>query len=355
MYQKEYNSMNEQIDPRSGLNADVMEKAVPRPRSGIRPTAVIAAVLVIALMAVPVMAAAMPWILERIAPQLTERLEPVQRSVTNNGITMEVVGASVRGNVAELVIRIEGESLVDPVGVAPSLVTNREGLESGTFHSIRDYEGVEEDRANGIYYYQIIMMYRPGMSLEEILAGEMTVTLEDIMLSSGAYDDVSFPITPVESDQITRIKMSDLVEYGFNSFGCENIQNCKDGCALEHEVIFPCEEMVYQVTEEVGITCITYVDGLLHIQMKMVTGDRYKESAFCAPYLEDAYGNEKLGLIGYQFNQDDAEKRIGYSEYIFSISPEELEDYVIRLDYSYTIHPQCEVTFRFTEDEVEVN
>lgn len=355
MYQNEYHSMNKEINPRDGLNREVLEKALPRRRTRFRPAAVVAAVLVIALMAVPVMATAVPWILEIVAPQLTEKLEPVQRSVTNNGIIMEVVGASVRGNVAELVVRIEGEALKAAVGVAPSLVTNREGLESGRFHSILDYEGVEEDRANGIYYYQIMMMYRPGMSLEEILAGEMTVTLEDIVLSSGAYDDVSFPITPVESDEITRIKLSDLEEYGFNSFGCENIQDCKDGCDMEHEVIFPCEEMVYQVTEELGITCIAYVDGMLHIQMKMVTGDRYKESAFCAPYLEGADGNEKLGLIGYQYNRDDGTSRLAYGEYIFAVSPEELENYTIHLDYSYTIHPQCEVTFHFTEDEVEVN
>ena len=344
--------MNERINPRTGLNDEVMEKAVPQRRNGIRPTALIAAILVIVLMAVPVMAETIPWILEVVAPQLTEKLEPVQRSVTNNGITMEVVGASVRGNIAELVIRIEGESLAGAAGVAPSLVTNREGLVSGTFHNIRDYEGVEEDCANGIYYYQMIMMYSP-MSLEAILAGEseMTVTLNDIMISSGAYDNVSFPVTPVESDEITWIKMSNLVEYGFNSFDFVNIEDN----GMEHEVIFPCDEMVYQVTEEVGISYITYIDGKLHIQMRMTTGNNHKESVFCAPYLVDVYGNKKLDLIGYQFSQDDGVNRLAYSEYIFEVSPEELENYEIHLDYSYTIYPQCEVTFRFTEDEVEIN
>jgi len=94
MYQKEYNSMNEQINPRATLNAEVMEKAEPRPVRKFRPAAAIAAVLVVVLMAVPVMAAAMPWILDFISPMLGTELEVVQRSVTNNGITMEVVDAS---------------------------------------------------------------------------------------------------------------------------------------------------------------------------------------------------------------------------------------------------------------------
>lgn len=352
MYQKEYNSMNERINPDSGLTAEVMEKTVPRGGRTFRPAVAIAAVLIVAMMAIPAMAAAMPWILEQIAPQLAQKLEPVQRSDTNNGITMEVVGASVRGNKAELVIKIEGESLKDPVGVAPQLVTNRDGLKSSEYRAIRDYEGVEEDRANGIYYYQMLVTYRGGISLEEILAGEMTVTLDNILLSSSEFDNAGIPITPVEEDQVARIKMSDLKEYGFNSFGCENIGACKSGCTMEHKVIFPCDEMVYAVTEEVGISCITYIDGKLHIQMKARTGSIYQASQFWAPYLVDAQGNEKMGLQGYRFAQDDFTNQLEYSEYIFNISPDEMEDYTICLDYSYWIRPQCEVTFHFTEDEV---
>lgn len=352
MYQKEYNSMNEQIVPDNGLNAEVMEKAVPRSRKAFRPATAIAAMLVIAMIAVPVMAAAMPWILEVVVPQLTESLEPVQRSVTSNGITMEVVGAAVRGNQAELVVSIEGESLKNPVGVAPALVTNRDGLESGTFHALNDYEGAEQDRANGIYYYHVLMTYREGISLEEILAGEMTVTLDNIWLSGSEFDDVRIPITPVDPEQITLIKMSDLKELGFNSFGCESIKDCKQGCTLEHEVIFPCDEMEYAVTEEMGVSCIAFIDGKLHIQMKMTTGSTYQESAFCAPYLVDGEENEIRPLLGYQFARDDGTSQLSYSEYIFAVSPEEMENYSIRLDYRYTIRPECEVTFRFTEDEV---
>lgn len=346
--------MNQQLLPDGALNEKVMEKAVPSRRKTFRPAAVMAAVFVAALLSVPVMAAAVPWILEQIAPQLTEKLEPVQRSVTNNGITMEVVGASVKGNQAELVVRIEGESLKNPVGVAPSLVTNLEGLASGTFHAIRDYEGAEQDNANGIYYYQILMTYRDGISLEEILAGEMTVTLDNIWLSGSEFDDVRIPITPDESDQIAMIQMSDLKAYGFNSFGCENIKECRDGCTMEHEVIFPGDEMVYAVTEEMGISCMTYMDGKLHIQMKMTTGSTYLESAFCAPYLVDGDGNEIRTLRGYRYAKDDFPNQLYYSEYSFAVPPEELENYTIRLDYRYMIRPDCEVTFHFTEAEVTV-
>lgn len=352
MYQKEYNSMNEQINPRAALNAEVLNQAMPRRVRKFRPAAALAALLVVAMMAVPVMAAAMPWILEYITPMLGRELESVRRSDTNNGITMEVVAAAVKDNQAELVIRIEGESLKNPVGVAPSLVTNRDGLASSEYGAIYDYEGVAEDRANGIYFYQILMNYRKGTSLEEILDGEMTVTLDHIWLSGSEYDSVRIPVTPVDAGQLTTVKMAELKEYGFNSFGCENIQECRNGCTMEHEVILPGEEMVYPVTEEMGVSCITFIDGKLHVQMKMTTGSTYQAHAFCAPYLVDGEGKKIGTLRGYRFAQDDFTTQVCYSEYVFEAAPEEMENYTIRLDYRYMIRPECEVTFHFTEDEV---
>lgn len=352
MYQNEYKKMNEQITPDASLMEAVMEKATPRKKNAFRPAVAVAMILVMVLVATPVMAEHMPWILERIAPQLVEKLEPVQRKHTNNGITMEVVGASVKGNKAELVVRIEGEALKDPVGVAPHILTNRDGLSSAAFTAISDYDGVEEDRTNGIYYYQVLMTYRTGISLDEILAGELTVTLNNIMLTSSAYSGVRFPIAPVDSMQLSMIKMSSLQENGFNSFGCENIKDCRNGCTLEHEVIAPSDDMVYAIADDVGISCIAFIDGKLHIQMKTKTGSMYQESAYWAPYLVDADGNEKYGINGYYYSKDDGLYQSGYSEHTFNISPEEAENYTIRLDYRYWIRPYCEVTFRFTEDEV---
>ena len=352
MYQNEYRKMNDQINPDAALMGAVMEKAVPRKRVAFRPAVAVAMIAVMLLAATPVMAEHMPWILERIAPQLVEKLEPVQRKHTNNGITMEVVGASVRGNKAELVVRVEGEALKDPVGVAPHILTNRDGLSSGAFTAISDYEGVEADRANGIYYYQILMTYRQGLSLDEILAGELTVTLNIILLTSSEYSAAGIPITPMDSAQLSMIKMSELQEASYNSFGCENIKDCRNGCTLEHDVIAPCEDMVYAITEDVGISCITFIDRKLHIQMKTKTGSMYRESAYWAPYQVDADGNEKYGMNGYYYSRDDGTYQSGYSEHTFSISPEEMENYTIRIDYRYWIRPECQVTFRFTEDEV---
>lgn len=188
MLKEEYRRMNEQVNPGEGLKETVMQRITPRKHRRLRPAAAIAAVLAVVMMAVPVMAEC-TWILEQIAPELVEKLDPVQRSVTSNGITMEVVAASVKGNRAEMVVKIEGEALKESNDVWPSLVTNRDNLASSETYGLLDYEGVEKDRENGIYYYQVLMNYRKGTSLEEILAGEMTVSLESVTVSGCTSDE----------------------------------------------------------------------------------------------------------------------------------------------------------------------
>lgn len=352
MYQKEYKSLNDQIQPNRNLDALVLEKVMPRRRTAFRPAAVITAVLITALMVVPAMAAAMPWILEHIAPQLAAKLEPVQRSDTSNGITMEVVAASVKGNTAEMVIRLEGESLVKPVGVAPSLVTNRTGLKSATIYSLNDYEGEQEDKDKGIYYYQMTVRYQKGISLEEILAGEITVTLEDILITGFSSEEMETLGALKDSGQVIMIPMTELKEHGFGSFGCENIKSCAYGCKQDHEVIFPVDETVYDVTDKLGITCAAYYDGMLHIQVRACVDRDYKDFGYWEPCLVDRQGNRKQSLQGYTYAVGTGGSRVEYGEYAFVIPYEELENYTIQFDYGYRLQTECEVSFYFTEDEV---
>ena len=56
--------------------------------------------------------------------------------------------------------------------------------------------------------------------------------------------------------------------------------------------------MIYAISEDVGISCIAFIDGKLHIQMKTKTGSMYQESAYWAPYLVDADGRSRIDDAG---------------------------------------------------------
>lgn len=356
MYQKEYKRMNEQIVPKRDLEAAVLENAVTQKRTVLRPAVAIAAMLVLVLVATPVMAESVPWILERIAPQLVEKLVPVQRSDTNNGITMEVVGASVKGNKAEIVVKIEGEALKAPVGVYPELRTDRNRASSGTIHSLTDYEGVENDKNQGIYYYQVLITYGKIFPLEEALNREITVRLGDIVTNTLAAEETEIPLILTDAEEVTLCPVAELEKRGYNT-GWGDSPEYPHGCSLGDCVMRVSGEAVYDVTEDLSLVAASYIDGMLRIQLRARNThgkDQNPVWGYLGPWLTDAEGNRVESVYCNFFSTAPGEMRVEYAEYIFDIPPEELESYTlaVRLETMNTLSADCEVKFQFTEDEI---
>lgn len=349
-----YRKMNEKIQPDPELNGAVMERIAPRRRVNFRPLTAVAAMLAVILLATPVMAECIPWILERIAPELVEEFVPVQRSNTNNAITMEVVAASIDGDVAELVVKLQGEVLVDPVGVAPFLEISTTGHTKTTIYSIRDYEGAEIDWANGIYYYQVEMTYRDGTPIEEILGNEMTVVLEEILISGFSSEDVEVPVIFTDYAQITVVPERAMKDYGFSSFGWGDSEGYEYYGDLDKYVLMTPGESVYDVTDKLSLTGAAYIDGKLHIQMAAVdVNGGEPEWGYRSPCFLDSEGNQITNIYRNYFAINEGGHRIDYVECIYDIPQEELENYtmVVKLEYYDMIPCNCQVTFQFEEME----
>lgn len=356
MYRNEYKRMNEQIVPGRDLADAVLEKAVIRQRPAFRPAVAITAMLVLAMMAVPAMATAMPWILEHVSPHLTGKLEPVQRSHTNNGITMEVVGASVKGNKAEVVVKIEGEALKAPTGVFPELRTDRNRESSGTIHSLTDYEGVEDDKNQGIYYYQVLMTYGKILPPEEPLNREITIRLGDIVTNTLAAEETEIPLILTDAEKVTLRSVADLEKRGYST-GWGDSPEYPHGCSLGKYVMQVSGEAAYDVTENLSLIAASYIDGKLRIQLRARNTygkDNNPVWDYLGPWLTDGEGNRVESVYCNFFSTAPGEMRVEYAEYIFDIPPEELENYTlaVRLETLNTLRADCEVTFRFTEDEI---
>lgn len=354
---KLFKSMNDRIRPADGLPDQVMEQTTAGNRwANFRPIAAVAAVLVLVFMATPVLAEHIPWILERIAPELTKEYVSVEFSDTDNGITMEVTAASIHGNVAGLVVKIEGEALVEPVGVAPFIEVNGARPTKTTISSLLDYEGAEADRAKGIYYYQVEITYSGGTTWEEILGDEMTIVLSEVRISGFASEEaVEVPIIFTDYEQITVERDRAMEDYGFCSFGTGYSEGYEYYADMTEYVLMTPGESVYDVTDELSLTGAAYIDGKLHIQMAawdMNGGE--PEWSYGVPYLVDSYGNWVTSIYRNLFALNEGGDRVDYEECIYDIPQERLENYklMVNLKYHSTIDSNCQVTFRFSEDDV---
>ena len=177
MFQNEYRKMNEKIRPSEGARERVMEKACPRRLARFR-VAVVAAILALAVMAVPAAA--------QVSLELATRFRPVMESCTVDGIKMEVVAASVHGATAEVYIafedlqedrideklRIEGEELL---GKNPFL-SGTWGSSIGKFdYDAESGQAIMVIEQNYSFWSSLRGRY---LTVKELFGGKITVSVD---------------------------------------------------------------------------------------------------------------------------------------------------------------------------------
>ncbi len=347
-----FDQMNTRIIPDENLNSKVLDQAITPATAPhrFRPLVVVAAVLVLVLAATPVIADCIPWVLERIAPHLAQTYDPVLLSDTDNGITLEIVGATVQDNVVELVMKYQGDALAGPNGVAPYFDIGAMGCNAITLNVLRDYEGYWNDITSGTYYSQVLLTYPEDITGERILNAEIAVILDKIHISGFASDQLEIPLIFTDPARLTVTTAAELKKQGFTNFG--------EGVADEYAsmidpgscVILPTGEQLYAVNEKLSLSSAAYIDGMLHIQLAALeVNSGFADWNYRGPLLLDSCGNEISALYSNLFSKDNTE----YREYVFDISREELENCTlsVQLEYHEWIPCNCQVTFHVHQAE----
>ena len=105
-FSETYRRMNEPIGP----SPELIRRPPPKRRLPLRrlAAAAAAAALVLATPALAVRSELGYQVLYRIAPSVAQFFQPVQRSCTDQGVTMEVVGVRVEGDTAQAYITLSG-------------------------------------------------------------------------------------------------------------------------------------------------------------------------------------------------------------------------------------------------------
>lgn len=348
--EKRFKRMNEQIRPMDDLSEQVLAKATGK-KSGwnLRPLAAMAAVLALLIVATPAMAANVPMVhdvLNRVAPELTDRLVPVQLADEDNGIRMEVVAASVHGNEAEWVIKIEGEALkgwdvIDPLvkirdhcGIF-GMTTRTEG------ESLNDDEGMPEDRENGIWYYRYRKNYPEGTTVEQILGDRMTIQMSGVLFTNVDEEGVEVPVIFTDYELMTVVYERWNQDYGFMGFGYR-------GDPKEEYTLMMPGESVYDVTDKLSLTGAAYIDGQLHIQ---TVGVDQTDWWYWRPHFVDSEDNKIREIDHTSFGFEENGHEIEYVECVYDIPEEELANYTMRIVLidDESVASRCSVTFEIAD------
>ena len=358
-----FQKMNESICPASGMKDAVLEKIAVKRTVKFRPLAAVAAIMAVMILATPVMAATVPafsdW-LYQISPEMAERFTPIQKSCTKNGITMEVVSASIHGTTAEAVI-----SFTDHEGGRLSWNSMPELLETRFLGKLANMSGSWGGGINEMEYDEetgtLILVMEQNFSfyseeeqryldVAELFDNKLTISADNLH-EYVKQPEVEIPVEIMDSEVAFFNLREERIQMHIGKFSYHADTSTDSWMNQEEYEIIAFGEPVYQVMEELAVTGMTYIDGQLHIQT-CVLGDT-GEIPIYDLWFEDAQGNRIEESQYMRFSVEGGEYKGNYEEHIFSIPEAELENYKLMCQISEkkTIEGPWQVTFTFTESD----
>ena len=273
--------------------------------------AAVLAVLLCLTLSIPVLAAVTPAceLLYQVSPAAAQYFRPVQRSDEDNGIRMEVVSAYIHGDTAEICIAMQdltGGRIDETTDLYDSYSIHT------PFDSTARCERIGYDPATGTVTF-LVSITQTGS--KDITGDKITFSVKQILSHKTGYDDIAIPVNLAGIPE--SVETREVFLTGFSSLNYEDMPDT-------FRVILPGEPDKAFEVDGMDLTGIAFVDGDLHIQTAVK--DLLSNDNHGYFYLVDPAGNIRYSDASCSFIDEASGMRTGYTESVFSISPEELAE-----------------------------
>lgn len=329
-FEQTYRSMNDRIHPDAALIRQTLTAARPKRRK--RPLIAVLAAVVCLMLAAPVLAARVDPVyqaLYALSPAAAQFFQPVREVCEDSGVRMEVVGATLAGDSAQVYLTLTGDAVDETTDLYDSYSVHV------PFDSISHCERLSFDPAT---HTATFLLTQQTMDGRDIPGGKMTFSLGCFLsgkeTAEGLTVDLSLGDYAEEAPTAEGYSVSGGGGVGDNyqDYG-ENASMLLPGAPLTT----PAEGM--------PITAAGYADGLFHVQVQLL--DRLRTDNHCSLSLRTAQGSAIQALTNVYFTRQTGEVRADYVEFLFDVSPETLADCTLLGDF-YTSGQYTEGNWRVT-------
>ncbi len=359
MFRDRYKNAYDTITPSMELVSDTLRKvqsgggASARKRFAVRMSIAAAAAAVCLVMAVPVCAAHIPafyQIVEYVSPAMADRLIPIEKSCTSQGITMQVEAIDIEGNEADIILSLRDaeNSGQDLVHGAMDLFDSY-GLSDYTNDSViggccfLTYEEAE-DKA----YFQVMLQADSAYQSDKlqfrvnsVLCGNYNET-KDVDLSGTVYTAETKTVTlngsggPLNEDMLPDFlkKIPATAEDPRPRVNVLDLMSVSD-CAAD----------------DFTVMGTAYEDGVLRVQVCM--GDNSRSDRHVELFLRDPDGNERYEDHSVSWHEEVGGARYQIYEFWFLEDIADIADYSMYGIFHYSgelVEGPWQVTFRVEGD-----
>ncbi len=358
MFEDSYRRAYDAVSPPQELVADVIAQAREGKsacrkihtgnRQGRKAAFIAAAAVLCIVTAVPVCAANIPAfykIVEYLSPELADRLVPIEKSCTSQGITMEVEAVSVEGNEARIIVSLRDaeDSTQDLVHGVMDLYGGY-GLSGAAVSSnVGGCHFLTYDETDDKAYFQIDVQAETAFESEKlhfsatsVLCGKYSET-RDVDLSEVVYAADKKKVVLSGSGGIPDEKLPESLRH---------IPATPEN-PRPHSNVLDLRSVTDCAADDFTTTGIAYMDGVLRVQMCM--GDNWKSDRHVQLFLKDSDGNERHSEHSVGWHEDVGDTSYQFYEFWFIGEIDDMSEYSmygIFHDSGELVEGDWNVTFR---------
>lgn len=240
-----------------------------------------------------------------VSPALAQYFQPVQKSMTDEGIRMEVVSSYVNGDTVQIYMTMQ-DLTGDRIQANTDLYDSYEIYQP--FDSVGRCERVGYDAESKTVTFLITLTRMDG---KDITAGKVTFSVREF-LNYTKYEDIEIPIDLQTIP--TAIQTQKEVDHSGGGGRAYDPDSFRAIVPDTPNPSFP--------IDEIALTGIAFLDGKLHIQTRVEDSLQNDHHGYF--YLIDADGNQIKSDASYGFRENSNGKRIRCTEEVFSVTPKGL-------------------------------
>jgi len=283
-----------------------------------RAVALVAAIAICITLSVPALAATIPAVydlLYAVSPATAQFFKPVQMSCEDNGIRMEVISAYIDNDTAEIYIALQdltGNRVDETTDLFDSYSINT------TFDCSARCENVSYDEETRTATFLVSITQWDERKIE---GDKITFRVKELLSNKQKYDsslpevDLSNLSFATDTQTVTDIRGG----------GGDRFKEFKDRLIA----LSPSDQQ-YSPVDGAMITAVGYIDGYLHAQVYFENIHETDNHGYV--YFQNDIGEKIESIAGVSFW--DSEQQGSYTEYIFEIPQEKIENYTM---YGYFV------------------
>lgn len=324
MFPETYRRINEPIAPSPALIEETLAKTARR-SFPLRRLAAIAAAAALCI-ATPALAAQTELgyqALYLIAPAAAQFFQPVRRSCTDNGVTMEVAAVRVEGSAAQAYITLSGGAVDETTDL----------FDSYDFHLPFDQTGhcerVGYDEATHTVTFLCTTETMDGSPIPA--GGKMTFSVGCFLSRKERAENMAVDLNLAEHalEAATASTWSPGEPEDPDAYFCSGGSSSTD--ELDAIPMLLPGAPLAEPAANISITAAGYADGLFHIQAELK--DSLRTDAHCRLWLEDGDGNQMWPLSTVYHARGGGADRKDYVDAVFNVSPADLAGYTLHGDF----------------------